>query len=111
MDCFHSHTGHPSSCAEGSAIFRPFSRTGYWTVCLKHQCLWRPRKEKIALKAPSRNTLYLPHSSVLAKQVTWQHPALRKVKYNPAVYLHTLKATIHPAPLPFSYLQNNPAHF
>lgn len=60
MDCFHSHTGHPSSCAEGSAIFRPFSRTGYWTVCLKHQCLWWPRKEKIALKAPSRNTLYLP---------------------------------------------------
>lgn len=75
MDCFHSHAEHPSSCAEGSAMFHPFSRTDYWTIIhLKHRCLWRPRKEKMALKAPHLETLctFLTPMS-LAKQVTCLH--------------------------------------
>lgn len=54
-----------------------------------------------------------PSSSMchLTKQVTCWHPTPGKVKYYPALYPCMLKVTIHPAPLPFSYLQNNPAHF
>lgn len=75
MNCFRPQAEHPSSCAEGSAMFRPFSRTGYWTIIhLKHQCLRGPRKEKMALKAPHLETFctFLTHVS-LAKQVTCQH--------------------------------------
>lgn len=63
--------------------------------------------------SPSRNILYLSHSCVISK--TSHMPAgmqtLEKMQYNPALYPHTLKVTIHPAMLPFSCLQNNLAHF